>query len=274
MDGLKGFADIAKHLLYETFGLLIPGGVLAFGAAWVLGPKNWSAWLAFISDHPLLTLVAAYLLGYPLQSLSRPIITIAEWVLVSPTRLLGLIGRTVLSQPYQTKVLTAVQALEDALLRRHRHDHARGDGGETGVRLDDLVREHWQQRLSLPPDKVLSRQQAIDLAFSGVLPERDRLDRFRAAASLARGVAAALTLLATAVAIQFVSATPFVSPTWHHVGMVVLYILVLYGLLERADMYDWLWRSVVPAQFLCSATAGPTKALPPGGAPLSDTEAS
>ena len=38
MGGLKGFAEIAKHILCEVLGLLVPEATFALAVAWAIEP--------------------------------------------------------------------------------------------------------------------------------------------------------------------------------------------------------------------------------------------
>ena len=250
VDGLKGFAEIAKHILYEVLGLLVPGGTFALAVAWAIEPGWASVLLRLGEQHTWLALGGAYILGYPVQSLSRPATTIFEWVLTRPAALLRLVGR-VLPESVNEWIERRVAAFESVLTRRHAHSYAADDADST-VDYDVLMHAHWLPRLGLEAGRKLSPSQLRDLSFSELVGDRDRLDRFRAAASLARGVACAVTAVAWIFTWQLVIGERDV--TWNAVGVALLGIVAYYGLMERADMYDRLWNAVLRSQFLCVAS--------------------
>src|SRR4051812_5361514 len=86
MDGLKGLAEVAKHILYETFGLLIPGAIAALAIAGVVEIDWLNALLTFARANAWLALGGAYVLGYLVQALSRPINAMAEGLFRLPGR--------------------------------------------------------------------------------------------------------------------------------------------------------------------------------------------
>jgi len=52
VDGLKGLAEITKHLLYEVLGLVLPGGLFALGITVVIDPAWAKAMLGFAAERP------------------------------------------------------------------------------------------------------------------------------------------------------------------------------------------------------------------------------
>lgn len=251
MDDVKGFAEIAKHLLYETLGLLVPGAAFVTAIVIAVGGDAPDRTLVFASAHHWLAVLGTYVVGYVVQGISRPITTIAERVLQSPAMLLRLIGRAGLGPSYK-KCAQFAEKLENALLKRHAHAHGRV-ATQTAPSFDALLRGYWSNRLALHDDIELAAQQVTDLSFSALLSERERLDRFRAAASLARGVAVATVAAMVAVIVGVVHHLSALS--WRAVGITEVLIVTFYALMERADMYNRMWKVIVPTQFLATITA-------------------
>jgi hypothetical protein len=251
MDGLKGFAEVAKHILYETFGLLIPGGILALVVALMSGPDTFAAALRFGDAHPWLATTGAYVLGYPVQALSRPLTTAFEWILLLPFVAFRAVARSVIPEAGYRWIATRLTRFRGALTGRHSHKLGDRSGGEADAVLE-LMRSYWAGRLGLADAAALSTGQLRDLSFSEVQAARDRLDRFRAAASLARGVATTVVIVVIALAYQL--AVGDRQPTWELAFHAMLLIIAFSGLMERADMYDRLWHSVLRSQFLCAAS--------------------
>lgn len=246
MDTFKGIADVLEHVIYETFGLLVPSAVLVFGGAAALGEGAWSNVLAFASDHPAIALGATYLVGYPLQGLSRPLMNVADAIFSAPGRLLREIPR----------VDDWFNRVEAALGSQHRSVPDRTPDRlmeHAPVDLDVLAAEYWAKRLSLPTAKRLAREQVVSLSFSELLPERRQLDRFRSAASLCRGAAAAVIAVLSILVGQLLFG--HFSPSATLFALFAVLVAVFYGLIERANMYSELWRSVVTAQFLRTVTS-------------------
>lgn len=250
MDGLKGFAEVAEHILYEVLGLLIPGGAFALAVSAALGGEAWTTLLVFGRQHPWLSLAGAYVLGYPVQGISRPVTVTSEWLLRFPGRLvIGTILRLVPQRPRRW-AKGRLMAFERWLTGRHGHEP--GATREDAVDLEELSLAYWTARLLVPAGKSLSPRQVQDLSFSVLLPERKQLDRFRAATSLARGVAVSVVAVALILAVQLWLGVR--EPSWSLVLTLMALVVAFYGLMQRAEMYDELWRDVVPAQLLCAVT--------------------
>lgn len=229
MDSIQGVVDAFEKLLYDVLGLLLPGGVLLCAGARVLGGDTWTAALAFAGQHPWLSVATAYLVGLALQGLSRPLVNLCR-----------LPGR-------------GLRAVAGSGLRRagaflqSGHRATREDRPTTeGVDLLGVLKRYWSTRVPLEEGEELSRQQVVDLSFSAILDHRRQLDRFRAATSLARGVAAALVPVVVVLGFQLAAglrprrATAFV--------LLGALLVAIYGLIERADWYAGLWRSVLHSQ--------------------------
>lgn len=247
MDGLKGFAEVAKNILYETFGLLIPGGLAALAIARVIDQRWLNTALAFTHGNPWLAIGGAYVLGYLVQALSRPINAIAESVLQLPARILALVGQ--LAPPLADQVREGTTWLDHALTGRHAHSRERD---KPRVDVDEIIAIYWRRRLGLPARAALSEPQIRNLSFSQLIGERDGLDRFRAATSLTRAVATVAAVLLAIFLAQVMRGDRPV--TWRLVGVIELLVVAFYGGLERADMYDDLWRTSLRAQFLCAVS--------------------
>jgi hypothetical protein len=252
MDELKGFADVAKHLLYETLGLLVPGAALVAAMAITIGGNPLNGLLAFMDSHRWLALFGAYVMGYVVQGVSRPVTTVADTVLGAPVALLRAITR-ILPIRARNLVERRVERLNNFLLKRHAHKHGGGTiGAVAPVSFNALILEYWSHRLTLSRGEQLTTQQGIDLSFSALMAERERLDRFRAAASLARGVSVAVVAAMAVIVTGFVKNPGSLS--WMGIGAVEGLVIAFYGLMERADMYDRLWNAVLPAHLLSVAT--------------------
>jgi hypothetical protein len=248
MDSLKGIADVIEHILFELLGLLIPGTVFALTIAGLLGQPWPDLLLQFTAERPWLAFPAAYVLGYAVQGISRPVTTSFAWLLLLPGRAaLLLTGRV--SQRLHTFIRARLDTLRQFLIGRHTHDQKQMIDT---VDFSDVASTYWRARLGIRPGKQLSRRQVQDLSFSVLSSERKQLDRFRAAASLARGVAVAIAVAFVVLLFQLVIDTRNLSPMF--ITILAGLLVAFYGLMERADMYDGLWRAVVLPQFLCTIT--------------------
>jgi hypothetical protein len=244
MDGLKGISEIIEHLLYETFGLVLPGGAFCITLVAIIGNPLWNNALQFATDHPWITLAGAYILGYPIQGMSRVVTTLFEWLLLLPGRILfKLIGiRSSRIRNWSQKVL---QQGKGWLTGRHSHTTL---VDSASIDLTELATSYWTNRLSLPKGKKLSLRQVQDLSFSTIQSERKHLDRIRASASLARGVATVVVVNTVFLVYQLIFSLRVFSSS---IFLILVGLIIgFFGLMERADMYDRLWRTIVPSQFL------------------------
>lgn len=257
MDRLRGVADVIEHLLYETLGLLVPGAVLLFAGAAAVGPDAWAEVTRFFEGHAVLAVVVVYLLGYPLQAVSRPIIGIADAVLSLP-------GRALRRLPRLADWMARAEVVLGARHRRVPDESWQRGQGDRAADLNAIAARYWTERLAIPADQRLTPHQVVDLSFSRLLGQRQQLDRFRAAASLCRATAAALIIVAGVLALQI--AADRHAPSVGSFALLGLLVVLFYGFLERADMYADLWRSVVTAQFLSTVTASePLRGARDGG---------
>jgi hypothetical protein len=103
MDGVKGFAAIFEHLLYELLGLLVPGAATVLLIASVWSSTSWNQALAFADRAPWIAIGVAYLVGYVVQGISRPVTSLVELLLRGPvivgSALLGWGGSKVTETP-------------------------------------------------------------------------------------------------------------------------------------------------------------------------------
>lgn len=240
MDSVKGVADAFEKMLYDVLGLLLPGGVLLYAGARVLGGDTWVAALIFADQHPWFSVATAYLIGLALQGVSRPLVNLCR----VPGRALRAVAGPVLR-----RVGTYLQSS---------HRATREDGPTTeAVDLLGVLKRYWTTRVPLEEGEKLSRQQVVDLSFSAILDHRRQLDRFRAATSLARGVAAALVPVVAVLGFQVTaglrprSASAFV--------LLGALLVAIYGLIERADWYAGLWRSVLHSQAVARVFPAPAE---------------
>lgn len=248
MDPLKSIAEIWEHILYEVLGLIVPGAALVLVIARIVGDPWWSVLLMFVNEHPWLSLGGAYVLGYPVQGVSRPVTAIFGWLLLLPWRLLLLL-LGLPSKRFRQWIQTRLGVLKQKLTARHAHDRALHNDD---VDLVELGATYWATRLDVPRGKRLSHRQVRDLSFSMILSERKQLDRFRAATSLTRGVAVAVVAAFSLLVYQLAAGVR--GPSALLIIALTGLAIAFYGLMERADMYDGLWRTVLPAQFLCAVT--------------------
>jgi hypothetical protein len=240
MDNLKGLTEVVQQLVYETIGLLLPGALAVVAVSAAIAPGEVRGLFDWAGRLPVPAVGLAYVLGYVVQGLSRPVTQGAEDVLAAiPRLLLRFLPRA------------AVDALER--LERHltgRHAHRPGSAAGEAVSLPEIAGSYWANKLGVPV-AALREGDVRDLSFSEV-GDRTHLDRFRAATSLCRGAAFSVVLVLAILIAKLVLGVPPATPRSYLI--IAVLVVVFYALLERADMYDRLWRSVVPAQFLAAAS--------------------
>ncbi len=223
MEIVRGIADAFEHLLYETLGLLLPGlSVLLLGGAIWLPQVDAARFLASLESHQLLVLMSAYVVGYAVQG-------VAQWGARLP-RGLTLDGAAVFAaarRPFQQRA----------------HDY-------------------WARALCVDPAESLSAPEVRDLSYSVLGAATKRLERFRAAEGLTRGVAtvslAGLLIIGLQVALRLREPSPTVALA--SVGLLVS----ASALFERALRYARLWETVLESQFAATvlASAGVRSAAP------------
>jgi hypothetical protein len=261
MEGLRGIAEVIDHILYEILGLLIPGTAVLLAISRLFGPETWQAVMFFGENHLWIAVGLAYALGYVVQGLSRPIVGLFAWFLGLPARLLGWPFLHLSRARRRSLRRFGVEArklgrkaqgwTKEHLLDRHRPRETLVPRWQA-VDFLVLAQQRWRIRLGLPDDRILSSKQITNLSFSDLLIERGRLDRFRAATSLCRGLAVAAALSLGLVALQMLLGQR--SPSAPNFLLLTGLTVAFYGLLERADFYDRLWESVLQPQFLAHET--------------------
>lgn len=251
MNEVKGIAEVLEHLLYEVVGLLIPGALLGAALAWLHGTEELLGLIRFAGTYPWLCAGAAYVLGYPIQGVSRPVTALAEWILRLPGRIgVGLL-LWALPQGPEERLARRLERLETWLAGRHAHPQADPDAPD----LSGVAERYWMQRLGLAEGQRLGSRQVQDLCFSAIAAERRVLDRFRAAASMARATAAVVAI--TAVGLWWNLLSQGHAAAGHFAPLMIGLVVTFYGLLRRADLYHSLWGEVLRAQFLQIATERP-----------------
>jgi hypothetical protein len=235
MDGLKGIAQVVEYILYEVLALLMPGATFIVGVAYASAPAYAVDILRAGEERRWLALVAAYVVGLGVQGISRPVTALFGL----PGRLLALVARIV---PPAGR-----QRVRSFLFQRHSHPAA-----EAGVDLVEVAGARWRTRLGLAPDADLTPRQVQDLSFSAIVAERHRLDRFRAVASASRGIATAVAVCSVILVWRVIAGD---LPLWRTGAWLICLAFLFAALMERADMYDNLWKSVWQTQFLAVDTA-------------------
>ncbi len=230
MEGLKAVAEVIDHVLYELLGLFLPGAAFVLLLAYVAGGETWTEALRLSAAHPWIAFGGAYLLGYAVQGISRPVVDAVGWVLGRPGWFLTWIRRKAGGGPEAPRPLSE------------------------GADLDRVAEAVWRRRLGLVAEERLSTQQVRDLSFSVLGSARHRLDRYRAATSLCRGVATAVVV---ALALLLAQVAWGIRPVaWKTAGAAAGLLLAFVALRERSLMYDRLWGAIITPQFLASTLPG------------------
>jgi hypothetical protein len=250
VEGLKGIAETIEYILYEVVGLIVPGLCFALGVTYAWDSVAAADLLRIGNNWRWLSLVAAYGLGLALQGLSRPITAVFAGLLRLPWIVSRWAGRLVTTKRFRERLATRFNAFQAFLFHRHRHLYIEVSP-DRRVDLDEVAEQRWRARLALPADRRLSVSQVRDLSFSAISTERHRLDRFRAATSLARGVA---TTIPVCVAILVFRISVGHVPLGNTLGWIAALVVLFAGLMERADMYNRLWNHVLQPQFLAVDT--------------------
>lgn len=214
MEIVRGVADAFEHLLYETLGLLLPGlSVLLLGAAIWLPQVDATRFLASLESHQLLVLMSAYVLGYAVQGVAQ-----------CGARL--------------TRVLTVDRAGVPAGGRRP---------------FQQAAHVYWARALGVDPTESLGAPDVRDLSYSVLGAATKRLERFRAAEGLTRGVATTSLVGLLVVGLQVAFRLREPSPT---VALSALGLMVTASaLFERAHRYARLWETVLESQFAATVLA-------------------
>lgn len=275
MSDLRAGFESAEQAVYETLGLAMPGAAAWFAVLCVASPERLPDALRLVEAHRWLALGTAYLSGYPVQSVSRPVVNLTRAALGLPassvTFAVGLF-----SKPVAAKVRQFLAAGWRWLKRGY--GPKRDPAGAECVPLSTLAHTHWNRRLSLESDEKIATFDVLNLSFSTLGAEQRRLHRLRAITALCRAMAAimavALWLLAAALVWQW-------PVTLADIGAAAGLAVLFGAFVERADMYDALWTSIILPQFLADASTSvastsiaPTRiastsiASPTGGAPV------
>ncbi|MGB7211719.1 MAG: hypothetical protein WBC97_03755 [Gemmatimonadales bacterium] len=235
MGDLKGLAEVVDRLVYEVIGLLLPGAVMIGASMPLLTDHSRQDVFGFAMAHIWLTVGMCYVTGYFVQGISSPVCTV-------------------------TRAFVALLARISGNLAKIPHKMRRG-GPRNGAVVDtnvdsqqpifaalpELAQNIWRRQLSLSAQNKLSSQDLIDLAYSTLGEERQRLLRFRSAGSLCRGVAtiaalAAWTLTSVGLAALSASRGEILLAT----GLFVAFV----AFDSRSRMYGQVWNSAVIAQFV------------------------
>lgn len=263
MTELKDLADIADRLIYEVIALLIPGALFALLLAAMLGPgvigdDAWSQVIAFGDAHPVVSAAVSYALGYVVQGLSRAVThrlhASLKWLWDSVR----------LPRNWINRKLSDARVFVEKKIFRWPHNAQQTEPTEPekpSIDLDKLVIERLSQRLGLDPAHRLNVQSVQDLAFSALVPEIKRLERFRAAGSCARGLATVVAIgwlaLVAELALGLFSDAGW-PITWGTAASAIGLTFVFNALMNRERMYEALWRGIIAPQFLISATRNVT----------------
>jgi hypothetical protein len=267
MSGFKDIADVADHLIYEVIALLLPGALLGLLFIGVLGPdvagiNAWRDALNFVSSHEVIAAAISYSFGYVVQGLSRPVThrldAVLKWLGRSVNRPRIWLLREVLSGRgwVERKVLRWPESLPPK---------SNAADNKSSINLEELMSKRLAQRLGLDEVHSLTSRDVQDLAFSALLPEVKRLERFRAAASCVRGLATVLAIgwltLVVELAVGLVSRDGW-PLTWWSIGALAAMTAAFEALLSRERMYEATWRSIIAPQFLIATTEAPLKSRP------------
>lgn len=242
MESLKGLAETVQQLVYETLGLLLPGALAVLSIAAAIGPIELQAVLRLGSQYTALGVVGAYLAGYVVQGLSRPVNQLADDIFTAiPKVVLKMLGEG--ARKLVGRIGTHLTG---------RQSHVTETSDEHTAQLDPLIADYWANRLGLAHGKRLRADHIRDLCFSDILHSRGHLDRYRAATSLCRGAAFSVVVATVILVAQLaLGDRPM---TLGIVGLLAVLVVVFYALTERANMYHRLWEAVVPTQFLANAS--------------------
>lgn len=275
---MKGIAEVVEHLLYEALGLLVPGALFALAATVAVVPDAWPHMMEFAVAHWIVAGIAAYAVGYVVQGISRRVTSWWDAALVLPMR--GAVLLTALiSAPTAGRVGAWLRCRKWSLLRRvgwpsapavadrlgvSAEQTAPMGGGQVPVDLQALVADRLCARLGVPSGSRFRPEDLRDLAFSALLPERHRLDRFRAASSFTRGTATVVALGGAALLVVLL--LPREAGGWPvtaaSVSGLLTLIIAYLALMERSAMYDALWSAIIAPQFLIATSRDPLPPVP------------
>ena len=271
MDAVKGAADALRDFVYEFAGLALPGAASVLAIAFAISPDTGMHVLVQAEAHAWVATGSAYLLGFPLQAISRPV-----------TRSIRRVARGVRDAlPWALRTLglsTAASELERRgaklaayIAGRHAgHDGVLGTADDTYDESFDFATEcgvQWKARLALAPTRRLTAFQLDALCYS-VLQRRESIDRFRAATSLCRAMATVVALTAAVRLWQVWHEGPLVWPASlaAFAGVSVLF----WAFSHREDMYERLRTDALLAQTLATGLGPSASSATPA---LSDPRA-
>lgn len=244
MSEIRTGLEVIEQAIYEILGLAVPGAAAVGGLACVISPEDAPRLFTWAGQHELAALTMVYVAGYVVQSASRPVTNLTRAILGVPMVFARKVGAL-------DRAARAVASFWSRMTSGHRPHRSAHDGSTST--LPDLVRESWEQRLGLAAtDQHLRDCDAFDLAYSTLGAAQRRLSRLRAFVSLCRAMAA-ICAAAFWGLLGLVALHP--PPTWTGAGLVVGLWLIFTAFMERADMYDALWKGIVPAQFLADASS-------------------
>jgi hypothetical protein len=259
MSELRDGLETVEQAIYESLGLVLPGAVALAGGACVLIPDALPAMLGFAAAHQWITLAICYLVGYPVQSLSRPIDKVTVLPVQLSVRFLGKLW------PAAAAWLTSTWRRVGKWLQSG-HRPQREDGSNSDSRslasLSAIEHASWAARLGLRDDQRLDAFDVKNLSFSTLGADQRRLHRFRAITSLCRAMAS-MAAAAALLSVYLIARGRF---SLSGVTIVLACIVVFLAFRERANMYDGLWNGIITPQYLANnARSAPAIAPAIGG---------
>jgi hypothetical protein len=226
MDDLKGLAEVADRLVYESLALVVPGAVLILAVLTALGGNATGGAITSAGEHPWLAAAASWAVGLVLQGASRPITDVAHFLFTLPAR-----------------AITAILPPK-----------SKAPADPSFADLRTIARDYWQRRLGIATGFTLRPNDVRDLSFSVITTAQARLNRFRALASGTRALAAIAALVAVYAIIGPLITLHSVSLGWFGVSAVA--IASYFALMERSRMYNDLWDDIITPQFLATVMGG------------------
>jgi len=248
VSDLRAGFESAEQTVYETLGLAMPGVTAWFVVLCITAPERLPEVLRLIEAHRWLALGAAYLSGYPVQSVSRPVVNLTRAALGLPGKAVTAVIAWV-----SPSAAASVGGFVSSRWGWLKSGHAPKRDSEDGacVPLDRAAHSHWNRRLLLESDEKLAKFDVLNLSFSTLGAEQRRLHRLRAITSLCRAMAAIMAIGLWILVAALVWTWPVTAA-----GLgAALGLAVLFGaFVERADMYDNLWTSIILPQFLADTS--------------------
>lgn len=265
VDAVKSATDALREIVYDVVGLLLPAAALIAMLAYVISADAGARVIAYAEAHAWLTVAGAYLLGNPLQAISRPVTRVLRLVARAAGGALPWLAHRVGWNTGERTLRRGGAAVAAFLTGRHAGpDGVIGTANDTFDGTLDIkaaCAAQWRQRLGLAETMRLTPFQVDALCYS-VLQRRESIDRFRAAASLCRAMAAVVALAGGLhVWVSMRNAT-LSSPT--SLGMLAGFGVLCWGFSHREDLYERVRTEALMAQTLVTGVgpAVPTL-LPP-----------